>query len=261
MRPVAELPREEARGLDGLLFDLDDTVLDHGVLGLSAYAALWRLREAGLVAIAVTGRPCSWGELVLRTWPIDAAIAENGAVALVREGGRVAIRERATEGERAERTARLAEIVARARREVPEVGLADDVSGRRTDVTWDIGEYVRVPEETVLRLMALVTSAGARTSRSSVHVHATFEVDDKASGVVRLLRARGVDATRARARYAFVGDSANDAPCFAAFRTTFGVANVADSVARLSVPPRWVARRPRGEGFAEVVDALLAARR
>ena len=61
-------------------------------------------------------------------------------------------------------------------------------------------------------------------------------------------------------RYAFVGDSGNDAACFAAFRTTFGVANVRASLGRLSVTPRYVASRAMGEGFAEIAAAILAHR-
>ena len=61
-------------------------------------------------------------------------------------------------------------------------------------------------------------------------------------------------------RWAFAGDSTNDAACFAAFRTTFGVANVRAFVRRMSMPPRWIASAERGEGFAEIARALLAAR-
>ena len=56
-------------------------------------------------------------------------------------------------------------------------------------------------------------------------------------------------------RYAFVGDSGNDAACFAAFRTTFGVANVRArrAAAHRASPPRYVAAAaPMGEGFADV---------
>ncbi|MEZ4262330.1 MAG: HAD-IIB family hydrolase [Polyangiaceae bacterium] len=261
MRSVASLDAAEARALVGVLFDLDDTVLDHGQLTLAAYGALWKLRDAGLRLVAVTGRPYSWADVVARTWPVDAAIAENGAVAIVRESGRVVVTERASATERGERSARLKEIVAAASRELPEVGLADDVAGRLTDVTWDIGEHVTVPEAQVSALMALIQRHGARTTRSSVHVHATFEVDDKATGVTRMLcETQHEDATAARHRWAYVGDSANDAPCFSAFRSTFGVANVRGAVARLSVPPRWVASRERGAGFAEIADALVRAR-
>ena len=54
MKPLASLSREEARALRGLLFDLDDTLLSHGVLTRAAYDALWDLKDAGLRLVAVT---------------------------------------------------------------------------------------------------------------------------------------------------------------------------------------------------------------
>jgi hypothetical protein len=61
--------------------------------------------------------------------------------------------------------------------------------------------------------------------------------------------------------WGFVGDSPNDSACFAAFRTTFGVANVRDYVCRLTVPPRFVTLADRGAGFAELARALRAGSR
>ncbi|MDP9150295.1 MAG: hypothetical protein M3O36_10190, partial [Myxococcota bacterium] len=91
--------------------------------------------------------------------------------------------------------------------------------------------------------------------------HATFDVDDKASGAVRFCsRELGEEPGSALARFAFVGDSTNDAPCFAAFRSTFGVANVRSSVPRLTVPPRYVATAAMGDGFAEVASQILEKR-
>jgi hydroxymethylpyrimidine pyrophosphatase-like HAD family hydrolase len=141
------------------------------------------------------------------------------------------------------------------------VKLADDNRGRRSDVAWDIGERVTLSESEIAQLARIVVEEGARTTRSSVHLHATFERDDKASGVVRFVGARfGVDAGAALHRYAFCGDSANDAACFSAFATSFGVANVRAFVDRVSVPPRYVATRERGAGFAEIARAILSAR-
>jgi hydroxymethylpyrimidine pyrophosphatase-like HAD family hydrolase len=145
---------------------------------------------------------------------------------------------------------------------MPHVKLADDNHGRRADVAWDIGERVTLAEADVTKLARLVLEERARTTRSSVHLHATYERDDKASGVVRFLHATfGADAGMALHRYAFAGDSANDAACFSAFRTTFGVANVRAFVDRLSVPPRYIASGERGAGFAEIARAILDARR
>jgi hydroxymethylpyrimidine pyrophosphatase-like HAD family hydrolase len=95
-----------------------------------------------------------------------------------------------------------------------------------------------------------------------VHLHATFARHDKASAAVRFVRERfGDDEGSSLWRWGFVGDSGNDASCFAAFATTFGVANVRAHLAHLSVPPRWVTSAERGAGFVEVANAIVRARR
>ncbi len=144
---------------------------------------------------------------------------------------------------------------------MPEIELADDNAARLTDVTFDVGERRKLPADRVAAARAAIVSTGARATLSSVHLHASFEGDDKASGVYRFLALRrGLEPAAARVRCAFVGDSENDAACFAAFATTIGVANVAPWVARLSVPPRYVTSAPMGAGFAELARLLLRAR-
>jgi hydroxymethylpyrimidine pyrophosphatase-like HAD family hydrolase len=94
-----------------------------------------------------------------------------------------------------------------------------------------------------------------------VHLHATFDVSDKASGALRFCeRELGFDTTAARTRFAFVGDSGNDAACFGAFRTTFGVSNVRESLRHLTLAPRYVADGAMGLGFAEIASAVLGRR-
>ncbi len=260
MKPLAALPAEEARKLRGLLFDLDDTVLSHGVLTRAAYDALWDLKGAGLVLVAVTGRPSGWGEVIARQWPIDAAITENGAVLVHREGMAIARVEACDATERRSRRIRLAQLVETVREIVPEARLTDDVDARVSDITWDIGERVRLPDERIELIAEAIRAARARTTRSSVHIHATFDADDKATGTMRYLVSRGEDAGAARSRFAFVGDSPNDAACFAAFTTTFGVANIERHVERITVAPRYITPSTMGAGFAEIARALLELR-
>ena len=261
MKPLSALGADEARGLRGVLFDLDDTLLTHGLLTLPAYQALWSLRDAGLKLVAVTGRPSGWGEVIARQWPVAGCVTENGAVQVMRDGAGVARRDACSPEERRSRRVRLARLVEAVRGAVPEARLTDDVDARQSDVTWDIGERVKLPEDRVLAVVRVIEQAGARTARSSVHLHATFDTDDKASGALRFIaRELGVDPGAAVTTFAFVGDSGNDAACFAAFRTTFGVANVRASLGRLSMPPRYVATAEMGEGFAEIAARLLAAR-
>lgn len=261
MRALSALPPDDARGLVGLLFDLDDTVLSHGVLTRDAYNAIWSLHEAGLKLVAVTGRPSGWGEVIVRQWPIDGAVTENGAVHVIRDGKGVRLLFDGDAAEVAARRARLDDLVRTVAKAMPNVVLADDVHARRSDVAWDIGERVRVEPAAVAALAALVVAAGARTTRSSVHLHASFERDDKASGAIRFVHGQfGEDEGAALHRWAFVGDSGNDAACFAAFRTTFGVENVRAYARVLSVPPRWVAPSKRGAGFAEIAKAIVSSR-
>ncbi len=263
MRALAALDPEEARRLRGVLFDLDDTFLSHGVLTRAAYDALWDLRDAGLALVAVTGRPSGWGELLVRQWPVHGCVAENGAVHLVREGRRVVRHDACSPEEREARSARLARLVERVREVVPEARLTDDMPFRVTDVTWDVGEHVTLPHERVRLIVDEIARAGASSTVSSVHLHATFDADDKATGAVRFVaRELGEhDAGAILARYAFVGDSGNDAACFSAFRTTFAVANVRNSLARLILTPKYVAPGAMGEGFAEIALAILRASR
>lgn len=273
LRPLAELGPGEARGLEGVVFDLDDTVLDHGALGEAAYVSLFRLREAGLRLYACTGRPAGWGEVIARQWPVDAVVAENGAFAFATDPTAKGPRRIAAIGDDGEadlaseidaaraRRAPLAELAAELCARFPATALADDNHARFTDVTLDIGEHRRVSPDDVAAIRAIAAGRGVRTFASAVHLHLTRAADDKASGALRVLgRLRGVEPVRARRSHAFVGDSGNDAAAFAAFSTTFGVANLRRHLARLTVPPRYLAEREGGAGFAEIAARLVALR-
>ena len=75
------------RGVLGVLTDIDDTLTTEGAITADALGALQRLRDTGIHVIAITGRPMGWSEPFARDWPIDAIVAENGAVALFRDAG------------------------------------------------------------------------------------------------------------------------------------------------------------------------------
>jgi hypothetical protein len=199
--------------------------------------------------------------VIARQWPIDGAVTENGAVHIVKEGKGIARIEACDEVERRSRRVRLARLVEEVRLRVPEARLSDDVDARRSDVTWDIGERMKLPDDRAQIIVDAIREAGARTTQSSVHLHATFDADDKASGAVGfVVRTFEEDAGAVPALYAFAGDSGNDAACFNAFRVTFAVSNVAHHLARIPVTPRYVAARAMGGGFAEIARAILAKR-
>lgn len=254
MRPLDEAPDSALSALRGLLFDLDETLLDHGQLTEQAFRSLFALRDAGYLLFAVTGRPASWAEVIGRSWPIDGAIGENGPLAFRRKGDRLLRFDTAPQGVRQERRERLARLVGELCREFPALVPADDTRGRVTDFAFDIGEHERASEDLIARATNFGRARGAHTTRSSIHLHFTFDRHDKASGTLAFLASLGEDPTSARYAYAFVGDSTNDAPCFAAFQQTVGVANVGGE---FSLPPRWITRSARSAGFVELAERLV----
>ena len=80
MRPLAALPDTARIAIRGVFADIDDTVSTGGRVTAAAYAAMERLRQAGLLVIPVTGRPAGWCDHIARMWPVDAVVGENGAL-------------------------------------------------------------------------------------------------------------------------------------------------------------------------------------
>lgn len=243
--------------VEGIAFDIDDTLTTHGRLTPEAYGALTRLAAAGLELVAVTGRPLGWTDAFASAWPVRAAVGENGAGWARREGRRLVLGYHQDEPTRREGAGRIEALRARVAERLPEVRVATDQPARRCDLAFDVGETVQLPAETVRRLLDLIEEAGMRTTVSSVHAHAVPGDWDKATGVVNALGRPGDEVAE---RWLFVGDSGNDAAAFAFFERTVGVANVRAHLGRLSVPPRWVTEAERGAGFVELAEAVLEAR-
>lgn len=263
MEPLASAPRELLASVEGIVFDVDDTVTRGGRLELCAYEAMWDLSRAGLGLAAVTGRPIGWADVFARQWPVDFAAGENGAGWLVCRDGVLTEYFFHDAEARAQQAEALARIRERVRRELPDVVVANDQLARRADLAFDVGETVKLAPATLARLVAILEDEGARSPVpvSSVHAHAVMGDWDKARGATRALdEVLGVEADRARRRWLFVGDSGNDAAAFSHFDLTVGVANVEDHLCRLPRAPRWVTRGDRGKGFRELADAILSAR-
>ena len=83
MQALKLWPLEARRRITGVLTDIDDTLTSAGAITPDTLAALGALKAAGLHVIAVTGRPAGWSEPFALVWPLDAIVAENGAVAFL----------------------------------------------------------------------------------------------------------------------------------------------------------------------------------
>ena len=269
------------RGITGVLTDIDDTLTTNGAITPDALAALADLKAAGLPVIAVTGRPVGWSEPFALAWPLDAIVAENGAVALFRETDlekaglehknslqpneyvRNPLSTRYQQGERVrhENFARMQRVAARVLREVPGAQLAQDSAGRETDMAIDHSEFTHLRPEQIADVLRIMRSEGMTASVSSIHINGWFGAHNKLQGArwaVRELLGRDLDAESSQ--WVFIGDSTNDELMFEALPNSIGVANVRRFEAQLTHLPRYITQAERGAGFAEVARALLAAR-
>jgi hypothetical protein len=256
VKPLQEL---HAGRIRGLLFDIDETLTTEGRLTAEAYAAMERLKRTGRLVVPITGRPAGWCDHIARMWPVDAVVGENGAFYFCFSDGRLHKRYQDTENVRAANRSRLQAIGARILPQVPGCALASDQPYRETDLAIDYCEDVPpLPLETAQRIAALMRAAGLTAKLSSIHVNGWFGAYDKLAMTRLLLAERfSMDPGAVNAQLAFAGDSPNDAPMFAFFENSVGVANVARFAGRLEAEPKYVTRGRSGSGFAELAAHLL----
>jgi len=260
MKPLAEL--RGAERLRGLLFDIDDTLTTEGRLTAQAYTALERLKRAGRIVVAVTGRPAGWCDHIARMWPVDAVVGENGAFFFRYENGKLHKRFHDADAARAEKRARLAAIAQRILAAVPGCALASDQAYREADLAVDYCEDVApLPLEVAERVAELMREAGMTARISSIHVNGWFGGYDKLA-MTRILFAEkfATDLDAANAQYAYAGDSPNDAPMFAYFTHSIGVANIKRFAGWLPARPKYVTQAQAGAGFSELAAHLLGER-
>ncbi len=259
LRPLDTLDAAAVRPLVGVLTDIDDTLTLHGRIVPAAFAAMARAREAGLAIIPVTGRPAGWCDHFARMWPCEGVVGENGGLWFTMAGGKLVRAFAQPAAEREANRARLAAIRDAVLREVPGAGIASDQPYRELDLAIDFCEDVApLGDAAIDQIVALFERFGATCKVSSIHVNGWFGDFDKLAGFAGLCSDLGLDP--APERWAYVGDSANDAPMFAHFPVSVGVANVDRWLPRIPTPPAFRTAGEGGHGFAELVERLLALR-
>ena len=265
-RPWSLFPNAVASTVVGVLTDIDDTLTTQGAITPDAFDALVRLKAAGLPVIAITGRPMGWSlpfvhPLADGGWPVDAIVAENGAVAMFREGDALAVEYSQDDATRTRNAERLREVAARVLREVPGAALSRDSAGRVTDIAIDHSEFAHLDAASIERVVAVMRDEGMNATVSSIHINGWFGDHTKLSGarwIVRRLFGRDIDVDLER--WVYVGDSTNDQQMFGHFPSSVGVANLLEFESALQVWPAYLTEQARGAGFAEVALRLLQMR-
>lgn len=253
MKSLEEL---DPRPIRAILTDLDDTLTDHSRIGSGTFESLWRLKERGYRIAIVSGRPAGWADCLIRLWPIDAMIFENGAGLVYREDKIVRRVRIASESERAESESAMKAAFAAVQREVPKAKLASDQKYRAFDYAIDFAEeppYLST-QEVELILNILRNEKGITAKSSSIHINFWRGAHTKVDACMRLL----ADHWRLTPEQTvYCGDSPNDEPMFEHFPISIGVANVLDFSKKMSHLPKYLTRSRGGSGFQEIVHRLL----
>lgn len=264
MEPLDRFPLAERRAIRGVLTDIDDTLTSDGRLTALAYTALERLRAAGLLVIPITGRPAGWCDLIARQWPVDGVVGENGAFYFRHDDKQKKLVKRflMDEPTRIANRARLDALGREILAAVPGAALASDQLAREADLAIDFREDVApLSPAAIDRIVAMFEAAGATAKVSSIHVNGWFGSYDKLTMTrIMLSECFAIDLDAERRHFVFAGDSPNDQPMFAFFPNAVGVANLMKFADRIADRPRWITQAAGGAGFAELADALLAAR-
>ena len=260
-QPLGELTPARLAAVCGVFTDIDDTLTSDGRLEPAARQALDALHAAGMPVIAITGRPMGWSLPFAQIWPVAAIVAENGAVAMLRNGDALRTEYAQDEATRVRNAERLRSVSAMVLREVPGVTLAQDSPGRITDIAVDHSEFAHLDAATIARVVALMQREGMNATVSSIHINGWFGEHTKLTGARWMLQRlfnRHLDGELER--WVYVGDSTNDQTMFGHFPLSVGVANLRRFADQLHTWPAYISDGERGTGFADVAARLLAAR-
>lgn len=251
---VQPLPERLPNAVKVLLTDVDDTLTWNGQLPALTYAALHKLREANIAVVPVTGGCAGWCDCLIKTWPIDTIIGENGALYMEKDHNNIVrthyLKDESTiEGD----LIRLKQVGAALQRKFPDIGYTQDQPFRLTDIAFDIGQAVTVPGDVAMAATAWLIDEGIQAKQSSIHINAWLGDHSKSTAAIAWLEQQGI----AMEDCLFIGDSPNDESMFEHFPSSVGVANIGRFIDQMTYLPNFVTKSAGGFGFAEVAEVLV----
>ncbi len=262
MKSFDQFPAECKKNIHYVLTDIDDTLTNAGRLRAEVFAAMERLREAGIRTVPITGRPAGWCDHIARMWPVDGLVGENGAF-YFRYDTRLRKMQRRyfkPEARRIEDRQRLEKLKHAILKKIPGCRVSADQAYREADLAIDYCEDIdRLSEKDIEAIVNCFEKAGATAKVSSIHVNGWFgDYDKLAMTAILFEEVFGCRLDEVREEVVYTGDSPNDVPMFAYFPHSVGVANVRQFEGKMDHYPAWVTQKEGGYGFAEMVTILLS---
>ncbi len=259
---LKKISQDQISNIRGVFFDIDDTITTDGKLTDEAYSALWALKAKGYKLVPVTGRPAAWCDHIIRYWPVDAVIGENGAFSFFMEDG---VRKRIDTEEKISLESvklNLEALKVSLEEKFTNIKFASDQNYREYDLAVDICEDVTPWQQNdINELITFCKKQGAHAKLSSIHVNIWFGNYDKAQGIKNWFSKNcpGVQGDGPRFDdWIFIGDSPNDAPMFEIFKKSVAVSNIQKYLKDLKHTPTWIMDFESGKGFCQFVDIMCS---
>ena len=146
---------------------------------------------------------------------------------------------------------------------MPGCAISVDQAFRDSDLAIDFAEDVpELDEPSVLRIKEIFEEEDAVAKISSIHVNGWYGSYSKLTMSRRFAKERlGLDIDSHKENFVFCGDSPNDGSMFEFFPYACGGANVKQFEGKMPSYPAFVSDQKGGEGFVEIANVLLNARR
>lgn len=257
MNKIENFPKTTAYHLKAVFMDIDGTLTNDGKLLPQAYNSLWRLKEMGLKVVPVTGRPAGWCDLIVRQWPVDGVIGENGAFAFYLENKKLR-RIFHPEVANPNMKPKLEELKKVILAEIPDSRVAAGYAYSLFDLPIDFRE--EEPDlgfEVANDIKKVFERLGATAKVSDIHVNGWFGDYNKLAMVeIFSKEVWNESLAKEQEKYAFCGDSPNDEPMFAYFSNSVAVANISPFIDGLKSLPSYITSNEGGLGFKEFVDII-----
>ena len=250
MRFFSGFSHEEKERIRYIVSDVDDTITSDGALIPDALEALYQIRENGLKTILVTGGSAGWADGYIRQWPVDAVIAEGGALILA-HGPDNEIVYKANpmiDPDYRKKKDSLLKMTAGLR-------LSSDQYARIYDVAYERKALRSYERKT---LLGVIQALGGHASESSIHINVSFGNYSKSNSLFYFMGSLfGIEEADLRDKTVYFGDSLNDDEMFGAIPVSVGMHSVEDMRTSFRNLPMYITDGYGGEGFVEATSNLI----
>lgn len=256
----SNISKFSAKGIKYVFTDIDDTLTEDGKLLDDAYSAMWELYRKDLKIIPVTGRPAGWCEMILRVWPVEGVIGENGGFYFTFSKDKKVQREFfMSQKEQEQNRDKLNNIRHEVLKSVPGCDVASDQFCRLMDLAIDFKEDVKeLPKEDIEEIVSIFKKHGAQAKVSSIHVNGWFGDYNKSKMIQHFCTSylqKSFDEINDVS--VFIGDSPNDEENFKLFKNSIAVKNIEEFLDDMKEEPKFITNKNGGKGFVELAQNIL----